>query len=831
MISRVRRTAILTLFVIALAWSALAGSDIRPTGQDRLTVTDRPVAFVLTAGVKWIEPPYRLGLEGGWTIELAEPSNELQALAVEVAGGVFPRVRVIGQRIPGRGDRLVHANGLEVLTEPVETPHARDHRQTTTTYEQAAMVQERHRSATTKGDTTLEGNLIAFTPDGLTLDVESTVYQVMVTPDTEFQDFTVLSDLSVGDLLEVRGELDGSTIVASRIRLRDDGAETTLEGAITSFTSSGFHLENNSTIFEIVVTAGTQLQNFGSLSDLVVGDEVKVRGDLQGTVLTATEVELTSGSGGSGSGGGVDFDYKGLLVRLLPPDQFAMDDGRTYRVDAGTVFDPIIGSYSGLSEGQYLEVDAFRAVGGDNVVVEIEYEGDSQGGQGYVEHEGHVLVIGADSLEFEDGTVIALLPSTLFTGDADSWRGVLPGWSAEAYGLLDLTGAFSVIEVRVEDPEPATVGGQEFEPQQALVVPVAGANGDVIAGRFGAEVIGRVGDIAVLLWWPESIDDELLADLTADAEVAAVEPNYFFRDPETVRRRYPTVDRNATNVKLLEQPALNQIRMSESHQLADGRGMVIAVIDTGVDPLHPVLRRRLIPGGLDLVDGDSTPWEERDGVDDDGDGDVDEATGHGTFVASLIAVAAPGASILPYRVLDDDGGGTAYNLALALADALQRRVDVINLSLVYQERSTAVDLLLERAADQGVVVVTSAGNDGLTSVPFPASDSHTMAVAALGEGGQFLAGFSNRSELVDLAAPGEGIYGGLDDQSFGTSSGTSMAAPFVSATVAILLSVDPGLDPLLVRNALRQSGVPIQDGGWTGTVLDMAASTALIVGP
>ena len=94
-----------------------------------------------------------------------------------------------------------------------------------------------------------------------------------------------------------------------------------------------------------------------------------------------------------------------------------------------------------------------------------------------------------------------------------------------------------------------------------------------------------------------------------------------------------------------------------------------------------------------------------------------------------------------------------------------------------------------------------------------------------------MAAFSNRSELVTLVAPGEGVYGGLDDQNFGTSSGTSMAAPFVSATVAILLSADPGLDPLLVRNALQQSGVPIQDGAWTGKVLDMAAAAALIVSP
>jgi len=830
MISRVRRAAIPTLLVVALAGSAFAGSERTRSDQEIGNTTGRPVAVVLTAELTWVDPPYRLGLAGGWTVEFANPSDELQALAVTVAGGASPRVRVIGQRIPGRGDRLLLGNGLEVLIEPEDSLQTRNHQQTAATSARAAIVQARHRTTTIKGDTTLEGTLAAFTPDGLTLDVDSTMIQVIVTPDTEFQDFNELSDLALGNVLEVRGELEGSTIVADRIRLRTDGGETTLEGGITSFTASGFHLNVDSESFEVVVTAATQFQNFTSLSDLEIGDWIKARGDLQGTVLTTTEVELVSGGSG-GDGGGLNFDFKGKLTRLLPPDRFAMDDGRTYRVDADTVFDPIIGSYSGLAVGHYLEVDAIRTAGGGNLAVEIEYEGTSQGGQGYIEIEGRVLDITSSQIELEDGTVIALLPSTLFTGDADSWTDIVPGWSAEVYTLLELTGVFSALEVRAEDPEPATVAGQEFEPQQALVVPAAGASGDAIADRFGAEVAGRVGDLAVLLWWPEPLDDELLAELAADAEVAAVEPNYLFRDPETVRRRYPTVDRQATNAKLLDQPAVHKVRMSEAHLLADGNGIVIAVIDTGVDPLHPVLRRRLVSGGLDLVDGDLTPWEERDGVDDDGDGDIDEATGHGTFVASLIAIAAPGASILPYRVLDDDGGGTAYDLALALADALQRRVDIINLSLVYQERSTAVDLLLERAAELGIVVVTSAGNDGLTSMPFPASDSHTMAVAAVSEDGLALADFSNRTEHITLAAPGEGVYGGLDDQTFGTSSGTSMAAPFVSATVALLLSADPGLDPVLIRNALQQTGVPIQDGPWAGMVLDMAATTALVVGP
>jgi len=67
-------------------------------------------------------------------------------------------------------------------------------------------------------------------------------------------------------------------------------------------------------------------------------------------------------------------------------------------------------------------------------------------------------------------------------------------------------------------------------------------------------VVGRVGGLGALLWFPEELSDDLLAALTADPEVAAVEPNYHFQDPESVRRRYPTVDRTPTSEKLVGSP-------------------------------------------------------------------------------------------------------------------------------------------------------------------------------------------------------------------------------------------------------------------------------------
>ncbi len=824
-------TAVVGAFVLILAASAMAAEvadSCRGHAGDQVTV-------VVTGRVSWAEPPRHFGLDGGWTVEFADSSNWVERASELVAAGEAPQVKVVGTRSAGDDGRVLCAGGAVVLTGRAAPSRieraggARAGRRVAAGRRAPSRGVDGGDFPALSGDNSeLRGLIVEFTVDGFRMDVDGSIFDVVVTQDTEFDGFNDLSELVVGDEVEVTGEIQGSTITATRVKLRSEHGETTLRGFILGLGGDGFQLDVEGSVFDVVVTQDTELDGFSDLSELSVGQEVEARGTLLGTVLTATRVKLLGGEGG---GGGVDFEYKGLLTTVQPPDRFSMDDGRIYTVDQNTLFDPLIGGYGGLAAGQYLDITAMRGPSGANLVIEIELEGDEQGGQGYRELDGVVLSVSPTSIVLEDGTAVAVTATTRFVGDADSVQEVLPGWWAEIEALLDLAGVFTALEVRTDDEEAATTGGQDFEPQQALLVPNPGANADEIAARFGAQIVGRVGGLGALLWFPDPLSDDLLAALAADPEVAAVEPNYLFQDPESVRRRYPTIDRHPTTAKLVDQPAGAQIKLHQAQLLASGDGIVVAVIDNGVDPLHPVLRRRLLAGGLDLVDGDLSPWEERDLLDNDGDGDVDEAAGHGTFVASLVAVTAPGARILPYRVLDDDGGGTAYHLAVALADAIERRVDVINLSLVYRERSSAVDLLLERASAHGIVVVASAGNEGSTDVPFPASDSNTLAVTALSQDGLGLAAFSNRSHLVGLAAPGEEIFGALDEQAFGTWGGTSMATPFVAGTVALLLNADPGLDAVLVRNAIEQAGVVLQDGTWTGRVLDALAAVSLVQTP
>jgi thermitase len=608
----------------------------------------------------------------------------------------------------------------------------------------------------------------------------------------------------------------------------EGGSGVELQGHVTALAPPNDFVLYGAT----TVRTGGDTEWAGDLSgyaDLRVDQGLRVHGAWSddGSMVVASRVELADG--GEGDGEGVDFESTATLERLDPPDGFTLADARTYRVDATTELDPAIGSYQGLAVGQVLTVHAVRLHDEVNLARSVELEADGTSGPGIEEIRGEVAAADATAITLSDGTVVLHDQRTVFEGEADQWWSLEPGWQVEIQAVRLVTTELLALSVHGEDDRPPSTGGEDYEPSEALVVVRSGASAPALATRFGAELVETIGASTCLLRWTGDIDDDLLAGIHRDPDVLAVEPNYRFRDPESVRRRYVVVDARPSPWKLLTQPAASVVNLAGAGP-AGGQGVIVAVLDTGVDPNHPFLAGRIVPGGLDLVDGDSEPWETRNGLDDDGDGDVDEAAGHGTFVASLVALVAPEAGILPYRVLDDDWGGTAFGLAEAIAHAIAAGANVINLSLTYHRHSAVVDLLLEQAAAAGIVVVAAAGNDGASVVPYPASSSQVVGVTAATVDGTSLAPFANRSQLVALAAPGDQIYGAVDGGRYGTWSGTSMAAPFVAGTAAVLLGTDHGLDPQLVRHTLVQGGRPLLDGTWSGVLLDVGRAEALLGG-
>jgi membrane-anchored mycosin MYCP len=245
--------------------------------------------------------------------------------------------------------------------------------------------------------------------------------------------------------------------------------------------------------------------------------------------------------------------------------------------------------------------------------------------------------------------------------------------------------------------------------------------------------------------------------------------------------------------------------------LATGAGITVAVIDSGVDNHHPQLAGRVIPGA-DLLDG--------------GDGRLD-CVGHGTEVASIIAARtrsgsglrglAPGVSILPIRITElrdpqsapTARDGSTADLARAIRTAVQRRVDVINLSLSVEESDPALESAVAEAIDRGIVVVAAVGNghDRGDPTPYPAAYPGVIGVGAINRDGTRWAS-SQVGSYVDIVAPGSAVVGAVPVRGHALVDGTSFATPFVSATVALLLQYHRGLSPAEVSRRLVATADP-----------------------
>ena len=250
--------------------------------------------------------------------------------------------------------------------------------------------------------------------------------------------------------------------------------------------------------------------------------------------------------------------------------------------------------------------------------------------------------------------------------------------------------------------------------------------------------------------------------------------------------------------------------------VADGRGITVAVIDSGVDAAYPQLRGRVV-AGIDLLDR--------------GDGRID-CVGHGTAVASIIAAApspangfaglAPGATILPVRVTERsaaDPGSTdrtvgAGDLARAVRGSVDRGASVINLSVVVYEDSPALRAAVAYAERRDAVVVAAVGNqhDRGDPTPYPAAYPGVIAVGAISPSGMRVP-TSQVGPYVDLVAPGADVLAAAPPRGYGLYEGTSFAVPFVSATAALLRQYRPDLTAAQVSARLAATADPAAGSG------------------
>ena len=259
-------------------------------------------------------------------------------------------------------------------------------------------------------------------------------------------------------------------------------------------------------------------------------------------------------------------------------------------------------------------------------------------------------------------------------------------------------------------------------------------------------------------------------------------------------------------------------------QHSTGAGVVVAVVDTGVDLTHPDLKDNLLPG-YDFVDDDANPQDEY---------------GHGTHVAGLIAArgkmygVAPNAKILPVRVIRDRSGGSSFTIAngiLWAAGLLEGHpnpnpVKVINLSLGSDSTLELIGDAIQKVTDAGVLVIAAAGNNG-GGLAFPASMPQVMAVTALaGPKIQYQPFYASKGNNLFITAFGgdasqdqdqngmmDGIYStDLTPSGYGLRMGTSMASPQVVGLVALALS--SGIPSNVIHASLAGTATDVGAAGY-----------------
>lgn len=332
---------------------------------------------------------------------------------------------------------------------------------------------------------------------------------------------------------------------------------------------------------------------------------------------------------------------------------------------------------------------------------------------------------------------------------------------------------------------------------------------------------------------------DLLARLRADSRVETADTLHVLREPVGLTLPSETVGMDLTpplqapdsgrwkpnDPRYGEQWNFQMVKAEEAWQVTKGKGVVVAVIDTGVaydntrrgSIARDFKQTKFVPG-YDFVNRDEFPYDDN---------------GHGTHVAGTIAESTDNAegvaglafeaSIMPVKVLSARGGGSSADIAEAIQWAADHGANVINMSLGSPFPDKLISAACTYAHKKGVTIVCAAGNSGQEGVGYPAAYKECIAVSAVGPKGD-LSFYSSWGRQVAIAAPGGDSQvggsagtivqntvlrdenGALQDDYFGFQ-GTSMASPHVAAVAALIES--QGIkDPDDVRCVLQKSAAP-----------------------
>lgn len=276
------------------------------------------------------------------------------------------------------------------------------------------------------------------------------------------------------------------------------------------------------------------------------------------------------------------------------------------------------------------------------------------------------------------------------------------------------------------------------------------------------------------------------------------------------RLKYVELDMAVAQAQSVNDPAygsswaLPKIQAPAAWDRANGSGVTIAVLDTGVNGAHPDLAPNMVAG-----------WNVYDN-----NADTADVQGHGTLVAGVAAMAANnlqgsagvawGAKIMPVRIAAPDGYAYWSTVAQGIYWAADHGAKVVNVSYNGISGSATVQAAAEYLRNKGGVVVVAAGNSGGLET-IPASDA-LLSVAATDQN-DARASFSSYGPYVDLAAPGVSIYTTTSGGGYANGSGTSFASPIVAATAALMLSANSRITPANIDSILKSTALDLGASG------------------
>ncbi len=240
------------------------------------------------------------------------------------------------------------------------------------------------------------------------------------------------------------------------------------------------------------------------------------------------------------------------------------------------------------------------------------------------------------------------------------------------------------------------------------------------------------------------------------------------------------------------------IKAPQAWTITEGSSAVkIAVLDTGIDHNHVSLTNYVNTNlGRSFVGGTTM-----------------DRNGHGTHVAGTIASygvvsgVMKNATLIPVKVLNDSGSGSTYGIIDGVLYASSIGADVINMSLGGGGYVPEFDNAIRTAVSRGTIVVAAAGNDGRSSISYPAAYSDSFAVGSV-TSSRARSSFSNYGNGLDVMAPGSSIYSTWPNNSYNTISGTSMATPHVAGVAGLIRAINPTISVNNAKNIMRNTAQP-----------------------